>query len=945
MDSLVVLGVVLGLYVVIGPIFGIVAFAKRDKAVGDAARDFSALQALRRDVEALSRRIEQLEVHGSRPAPPAVPLEKEEPEAQEKPEPAAETPTPPAARSLEDLRAEKAARKETPSRLPKREKPERDSAGFLRSLEEIFVARWLLWLGGITLTLAGVFLVKYSVEQGWLSPAVRVVLGAVTGLTLAAAGEWLRRRPLERAIATIRVNHAPAALTGAGLAITFTAVYAAYGLYGMIAPLLAFVLLAAIAGAAVMLALLHGPFIALLGLVGGYSIPALVSTSAPSAWALFPYLFVLFASLIVLVRKTGANWLAWPALLGATFWALLWFAAAWKASDSPVLFAYILGVAALTYWPTWTMAERKRNPKSLPPFAERPQGYDFLGLGGGLLILLLAFVYLRMEAYGPLSLLCLALLSLGSIWMGMRRPVFDLLPPVAAATSILALLGWHLPRIVTQPEALYSIAGRDYGAIPGPLLPPELWPYLTWASLFAALFGLAGYLLLGRVKRPLPWAGLSCLLPPTVLALAYWRITALEVAFAWAIIALALSGLYLYATLNLQTRKAWPNDAGNANLMGCFASAVLGSLALAVAMIFREAWLTVALSALLPGCAWISLKLEAPVLRKTAFAIAGLVLLRLLFNPEILGYELGPVPLVNWILYGYGLPALFFYLAARLFRKEAEDQLVALLEAGMLVFITLLVTLEIRSLVVGDLTYASYRFAEQASNSIAWGALALGCYHVYRKGERRVFFFAWQILAVLTAGHVFLVQVLFDNPLWSGQAVGETFLFNLLGLAYLAPALLALAFARLFQKDHRPKLLLIAGCSALVLLFVFFSLQVSQLHQGSRLSLDAITQAESYSYSLVWLLYAGALLAIALYRNLQSLRYASLAVLSLAIGKVFLVDMAHLTGLFRVASFFGLGLSLIAIGTFYHRYVFTPPPQGSAPTAPPPTAAEGKPED
>jgi uncharacterized membrane protein len=514
----------------------------------------------------------------------------------------------------------------------------------------------------------------------------------------------------------------------------------------------------------------------------------------------------------------------------------------------------------------------------------------------------------------------------------------------AAVTTFLALLGWHLPRIVTQPQALYSIAGRDYGAIPGPLLPPELWPYLFWASLFAALFGLAGYFLLGRTKRPLLWAGLSCLLPTAILALAYWRITALEVEFAWAIIGLALAGLYLYATFSLKARKNWPDAASNANLIGCFASAVLGALALAAAMIFREAWLTVALSALLPGCAWISLKLEAPVLRKTAFAIAGLILLRLLFNPAVLGYGLGPIPLVNWILYGYGIPALSFHLAAKMFRKEADDQLVALLEAGMLVFVTLLVTLEIRSLIVGDLTYASYRFSEQASNTIAWGALALGCYHVYRKGGRRVFFFAWQILAVLAAGHVFLVQVLLDNPLWSGQAVGEAFLFNLLNLAYLAPALLALAFARLFQLDHRPHLLLIAGCSALVLLFVFFSLQVTQLHQGSRLSLSAVTQAESYSYSLVWLVYAGALLAIALYRNLQSLRYASLAVLSLAIGKVFLVDMAHLTGLFRVASFFGLGLSLIAIGTFYHRYVFTPPPQGTANTAPPTTEVEGKPE-
>ena len=958
MDGFMVMGVVLGIYLILGPIFGIIAFARREKAADEAARDFSAIQALRSEVAVLRSRIEGIEAKRFKPAAPeqeraeeesadqpAQPQEREE----EAPLSGTERPTERSeqapSKSLKELRREKATRQAAAARLPVREKAVSDSAGFMRRLEEIFVARWLLWLGGITLTLAGVFLVKYSVEQGWLSPTVRVVLGALAGLSLSAAGEWLRRRPTERAIAKIRTNHAPAALTGAGLAITFTATYAAYGLYAMIAPLTAFLLLALIAAAAVVLALLHGPFIALLGLVGGYSIPALVSTDAPSAWALFPYLAVLFASLIVLVRQTGATWLAWPALAGASFWALLWFAAGWSHGDSPVLFAYILAMAALIYWPAWRDAEVAGAPaedktakavkgakvaKALRPFAVRPRGYDFVGLAGGVIVLVLAFVYLRMEAYGLLSLLCLAILSLGAICMGVRRDVLDLLPPAAAVTAVLALLGWHLPRIVTQPEALYSIAGRDYGNIPGPLLPPELWPYLAWASLFAGLFGLAGYFLLSRGKRPLLWTGLSCLVPLAVLALAYWRITALEVDFAWAIIALALSGLYLYATLSLRARKAWADQTSQHNVVGVYASAVLGALALAAAMIFREAWLTVALSALLPGCAWIALKLDAPVLRKTAFAIAGLVLLRLLFNPAIFGYALGPLPLVNWILYGYGLPAFCFYLAARLFQKEKDDQLVALLEAGMLVFTTLLVSLEIRSLINGELTAGSYRFAEQALNSIAWGSLALGCYHVHHKGGRRVFFYAWQVLALLAAGQVFLVQCLLDNPLLSGQGVGEAFLFNLLGLAYLAPALIALAFAYLFRRDHRPRLLLAAGCCALVLLFVFLSLQVTHLFQGSRLSLDAVSQAESYSYSLVWLLFAAVLLAIALFRNLRSLRYASLAVLSLAIGKVFLVDMAHLTGLYRVASFFGLGLSLIAIGTFYHRYVFTPPPPADA---------------
>ena len=39
------------------------------------------------------------------------------------------------------------------------------------------------------------------------------------------------------------------------------------------------------------------------------------------------------------------------------------------------------------------------------------------------------------------------------------------------------------------------------------------------------------------------------------------------------------------------------------------------------------------------------------------------------------------------------------------------------------------------------------------------------------------------------------------------------------------------------------------------------------------------------------------------------------------VAKVFLYDMAGLTGLWRVASFLGLGLTLIGIGRVYGLYV------------------------
>lgn len=44
----------------------------------------------------------------------------------------------------------------------------------------------------------------------------------------------------------------------------------------------------------------------------------------------------------------------------------------------------------------------------------------------------------------------------------------------------------------------------------------------------------------------------------------------------------------------------------------------------------------------------------------------------------------------------------------------------------------------------------------------------------------------------------------------------------------------------------------------------------------------------------------------------------------LVIGKIFLFDMADLEGLLRVASFMGLGLSLLGLAYLYQRFNLAP---------------------
>src|ERR671910_58421 len=90
------------------------------------------------------------------PPEPVSPPPQPEPEAMH----AAEPPPPP-----------------PPSPPPQPQEPE-------RSFEERFGTQWVVWVGGVALALGGIFLVRYTIEQGLFRPGLRVIAGAVLALAL-----------------------------------------------------------------------------------------------------------------------------------------------------------------------------------------------------------------------------------------------------------------------------------------------------------------------------------------------------------------------------------------------------------------------------------------------------------------------------------------------------------------------------------------------------------------------------------------------------------------------------------------------------------------------------------------------------------------------------------------------------------------------------------------
>jgi uncharacterized membrane protein len=460
------------------------------------------------------------------------------------------------------------------------------------------------------------------------------------------------------------------------------------------------------------------------------------------------------------------------------------------------------------------------------------------------------------------------------------------------------------------------------------LPPEEVGRFLTVVIAFGGLLGAGGFAVLTRVPRPSRWAALSAAMPPTLLAVSYWRIAAFGLDLDWTVVALALAASELAAACWAAQRR--DGEAENELVLAAYAVGVLGCTILAAVFVLENAWLTVALALHLPALAWVEGRMRLPVLRRVALGIAAAVLVRLTLNPEVLRYALSDTLIFNWLLYGYGIPAAAFILATRQFGSRADDLLVKVLEAGSVVFSVLLVTLELwHALSDRPLRFELDNFALNAVETIAWIVMAGWLLHIGERRDRVVL--RWSGVILFAVATVFAVgwQAIFLNPMMPlfGPPVEGWFLFDTLFLAYAIPAALyaGIGFYRLGPRALWQASLVLAAC----FFFLWVTLEVRHFFQGDRLNQGFTGEAEWYAYSAAWLAFAAAGLGAALKWRSPWLRRASLLGLGLVVGKVFLSDMADLSGGLRALSFIGLGAVLVGIGYAYRRLQPLQPNPGS----------------
>ncbi|MBN2906369.1 MAG: DUF2339 domain-containing protein [Rhodobacteraceae bacterium] len=459
------------------------------------------------------------------------------------------------------------------------------------------------------------------------------------------------------------------------------------------------------------------------------------------------------------------------------------------------------------------------------------------------------------------------------------------------------------------------------------VMPPEFYAFSRALWAFAALFGLGGFAGIGRARTVALWVGVSAAMPVLLLGIGYWRIGAFKVDIGWAGVAIGLAVILLGAA-SWVARLA---DRGRRDVaLALYAAGCTAAIALAFACLLREAWLSVALAAEVLALAWIWTQLRVAELKAVAVVMAGVVLVRLVANPQVLEYQGDLLGMFGWVLYGYGLPGAAMLAAAHLFGKGpqgARDPLVTLCEVLGAGFVFLMVALQLKLWTSGTIRPVGWDLFDSAVQ-VAWWLTAAALLLRHEVAAAR----SWTrpaglgvlVLAGLVVG---LGHVLALNPLFSGERVGTWPLLNLLGLAYLLPALAFWGMGSGRGFDLPPEGRTALRGSAGVLVFLYITMETRRAFWGSNILFGYGRDpgnAEIYAYSAVWIVFALALLAGGIWRRSQAMRHASMAALIVTVAKVFLYDMSDLTGLFRVASFLGLGLSLIGIGAIYRRFVFQP---------------------
>jgi uncharacterized membrane protein len=194
--------------------------------------------------------------------------------------------------------------------------------------ESLIGGRLLNWIGALATIIGIGFFLRYAFQNNWITPALRVGIGALAGFVLLGAGDLSFRKGY-------RIFSQ--GLVGAGLSVLYLSAYASFNFYRLEDQAMAFALMSAVTVLTFIQAFRFNSLaVSILGWAGGFLTPVLLSTGQANEAALFGYISILDAGLLAIIALKD-DWLVLePLTLVATYIIYLaWYADFYTANDLP----------------------------------------------------------------------------------------------------------------------------------------------------------------------------------------------------------------------------------------------------------------------------------------------------------------------------------------------------------------------------------------------------------------------------------------------------------------------------------------------------------------------------------------------------------------------------------------------------------------------------------
>ena len=772
---------------------------------------------------------------------------------------------------------------------------------FFDRMVENFKTNWIVWLAALSLAFGGVFIVQFGIERGMLGPRARVALAIAFGLALIAGAEFLRKKSKDQKVALFSPV---TALAAGGIASLFGAVVSAHVLYDLTSPMIGFVSMAVVAWGAMALAMIYGPVLAVIGILGAYFSPIMVSSGQGAEMMYLYYLLVLAASLFV---ERWQRWI-WLSSLSVGCALFLGYAMHYDMTKLALSGPYYGAVALLAITiPAFGVLPKSKEIAWLDRQAFKKISYQYptvLAVGTGIAVTILTVLYARTGLiHWQIGSLTMLGLTAGVILLCRRAQNLDQLAVVFGIGTI-GVMGQVAYTLLKYSQGFSADAVRSV---------VSYFPTASITMLGLLILGVGASLWrAGQSVRPWYWHILTVAMPLTGYCAYYigWEHSAVRGSAFWTGSSIALAA-YFTALGGIMIKRG---QKMGADILGTGAVVAWG-MAAYIGMAYNDPWLTVMIAAL-AGISYLCVaRYDLRFVAMSSVIVTGVAVSRLVIDPGWLWAA--NTLLMPFLIAFVGATAVFGACLRDATRRARPMQVVQFETAGLATVATFLCVWLVRwSANIQDHTIAGIY-------ATLLGVLAMVQY--YRRDQLTDFKTlrnAFGAILTLGAGIMLAGAIGIFTPLFTGQ-IGGIFPIDSIVLAYILPALLLYASVHFkvvpYLLPKTQTMIGVVGLSTYALV-----LEIRHFWHGARINLfDGVYQNELYTYTIVMLIATVVVFVASVKQNSLLLRRIGLALAAVTALKVFLWDISELRGLGRATSFIGLGLTLAALGWLHQTYAIT----------------------